>query len=350
MEKIIRQSIGIDVSQKTLDVTLGRLDDSLTITLFSKRVFKNDISGFRELLKLTDDIMEQSVQTRFVMEATGVYHEKLAYYLHSKKRNISIVLPNKISSFMRTLTIKTITDKSSADAIAQFGLERKLEDWNPPKEIYRTLRQLTRERDQLVDERSVIKNQLHAEQKEALPLDRTIKRLKQRIQFLSKQEAEIKRDIESHVKKNKETSKEIELITSIPGIGRLTAVIILAETNGFELINNKKQLASYAGLDVKEKQSGTSVRGISRISKKGNKHLRSAMYLPSLCSVRFNPYHKEIYSRIVQKHGIKKKALVAIQRRLLELTFILFKTQTYFDLEFEQKNSVQPKSHATQAS
>jgi len=85
----------------------------------------------------------------------------------------------------------------------------------------------------------------------------------------------------------------------------LTAVIILAEISGFELIRNKKQLTSYAGFDVKEKQSGTSVKGKPRISKKGNRSLRKAMHLPSMSVVKWDDNFKNMYVRIVSKHGIK---------------------------------------------
>lgn len=337
MEKIIRQSVGIDVSAKTLDVTFGKMSESMDIYLLFQRSFKNTEAGFIKLLQFMEDKMDSSVSLRFVMEATGIYHERLAYYLHSKGHSLSIVLPNKIFSYMRTLTIKTVNDKTCSEAIARFGLERKLDDWNPPKESYKKLRQLTRERDQLVSERAAIKNQLHAEEKEAYPLLKTINRLKQRIKFLNKQEAEIKADIERVVQKSPDLENEIKCMTSVPGVGRLTAVILLAETNGFELIRNKKQLASYAGLDVKEKQSGTSIRGVSKISKKGNKYIRKAMYLPALASVRNNEKNREIYTRIVQKSGIKKKALIAVERRLLELCYILFRDKVLFDPTFEKK-------------
>ncbi len=104
----------------------------------------------------------------------------------------------------------------------------------------------------------------------------------------------------------------------------LTAATVLAETNGFELIRNKRQLTSYAGLDVKEKQSGTSVKGKPRISKKGNKYLRKAMHLPALAAIRNDERFKAIFVRLVSKHGIKMKAAVAVQRKLLEMIFILF--------------------------
>ena len=86
------------------------------------------------------------------MEATGVYHESLAYYLAQEDCEVSIVLPNKISNYFKTLEVKTITDKTSSGA--RFGLERKLDLWKRPKPIFKKLRQLTRERDQIVQERT----------------------------------------------------------------------------------------------------------------------------------------------------------------------------------------------------
>jgi len=201
------------------------------------------------------------------------------------------------------------------------------------------LQQLTRERDQIVAERSAIKNQLHAETTQARPNVNSVRRLKERIAFLNRQEKEIKAEIDVIIDNNEDVKKEIKNIISIPGIGKLTAVIVLAETNGFELIRNKKQLTSYAGLDVKEKQSGTSVRGKPRISKKGNRSLRKAMYLPSLSAVKYDENFKGQYVRIVSKHGIKKKGLIAVQRKMLELIYTLFKNKTVYDKNYESKKS-----------
>lgn len=94
---------------------------------------------------------------------------------------------------MRTLDNKTVTDKTCSEAIAQFGLERKLDLWHRPKSIYKNLQQLTRERDQIVFERAMVKNHLHAEQSEAEPNESSILRISARIKFLSGQEKEIKK-------------------------------------------------------------------------------------------------------------------------------------------------------------
>lgn len=334
MKTIVKQVVGIDVAQKELVVCLGRMYDDWTPELYAAKSFANTAKGFVALTSWVKKQTEDSNPVRYVMEATGVYHELLAYFLEEKGFEVSIVLPNKISNYFRTLEVKTITDKTASEAITRFGLERKLDRWKRPAEIFRKLKQISRERDQLVGERTLVKNQLHAEEAEAYPGKESIARMKTRIKLLNKQVLQIKDEIDGLVKHDKAVSKSIDLITSIPGVGTLTAVIVLAETNGFELIRNKRQLSSYAGLDVKEKLSGTSVKGKPRISKKGNRHLRKAMYMPALSVIRREGRFKLLFTRLVAAHGIKMKAAVAVQRKLLEMIYTIYKTNTVFDKNY----------------
>lgn len=334
MKKVLKQVAGVDVAQNELVVTLGKMFDDLSIDLYAHKVFRNTEKGIVTLLDWVKKLTDAEVSVRFVMEATGVYHQKFAFYLYAQDYEVSIVLPNKISNYMRTLENKTITDKSCSEAIAQFGLERKLDRWHKPKKIYRSLQQLTRERDQIVMERVMVKNQLHAEQAEAEPNERSIERLNERMRLLNKHEKEIKSDLTQIINSDHILKSEITNICSIPGIGELTATIVLAETNGFELIRNKKQLTSYAGLDVKEKQSGTSVKGKPRISKKGNRHLRKSMYLPSLSAVKYDENFRNVYVRIVSRQGIKMKGLVAVQRKLLEMIYVIYKSKNEYQKDY----------------
>lgn len=186
--KVLKQVLGVDVAQDELVVSLGQLQDDLTTCTKEYQVFRNTEKGFKSLLDWVFKKKSVDVEVLFVMESTGVYHERFAYYLHSKGEKVVIVLPNKISNFMRTLAIKTITDKSCSIAIAQFGLSRKLEEWQPANKVYKELQQLSREKNQVISERVVCMNQLHAEKVEALPNAKTLKRLKVRITLLEKQE------------------------------------------------------------------------------------------------------------------------------------------------------------------
>lgn len=338
----LKQTVGIDVAKHELVVSLARMNPDISIEAFAHKTFPNNNKGFDDLVNWVAKRTNDQVKVRYVMEATGVYHELLAYYLSGQDLPVSIVLPNKISNYARTLDVKTITDKTASQSIARFGIANQLESWQPPKPVFRDLRQLTRERDQIVAERTLLKNQLHAELAEAYPNSRSIARVNTRIELFNTQEAEIKSEIAGLVKQDQELVKQIDVITSIPGVGKLTAVIVLAETNGFELIKSKKQLVSYAGLDVKEKTSGISVKGTPKLSKRGNRHLRKAMHMPALAALRSDAHLKAVFVRLLSRHGIKMKAAVAIQRKLLELTYTLWKKNTVYDKEYSQTLTTTP--------
>jgi transposase len=332
--RIVKQVAGIDVAQKELVVTLGRMYDDWTPELCGHKVFANSAKGFGLLVGWVGKVLKDAVGVRYVVEATGVYHEGLSYYLDDNGIEVSVIVPSKISNYHRTLEVKTVTDKTSSETIALFGLERKLDCWRRPKVIFKQLRQLVRERQQIVETRTIAKNQLHAEQSGYEPNKSSLARIKQQINFFNKQEVAIKQEIAELVKGDEEVKHSIAVMSSAPGVGSLTATTALAETNGFELVRNKRQLSSYAGFDVREKQSGTSVRGKTRISKKGNKQLRRAMHLPALAAIRSNDRYKAMFVRLVSQHGIKMKAVVAVQRKLLELMYVLYKTNKPYDPDY----------------
>lgn len=339
MEQIIKQVAGIDVAKKELVVTMGKMATDLKPKLYARKVFANNPKGFESLTQWVATHATTGVEVRFIMEATGVYHEPFAYFLDANQYPLSIVLPSRISNYVRTLEVKTVTDSTSADAIALFGLERHIQAWKKPQKIYKTLRQLTRERGQLVVEATAVKNQLHAEEREAEPNAATLKRLQKRIAFIDQQETQILQEIKELIKGNEALKKVVTRLCTIPGIGILTASIILAETNGFELIKSCRQLTSYTGLDVVEKESGTSVKAKPKISKKGNKYLRKAMHYPALAAIRHDERFKAVYARTIARHGIKMKAIVPVQRKLLELTYTLFKRQEDYNKDHFLKNA-----------
>lgn len=337
MKKIVKQVAAIDVAQDELVVQLGRMYDDWSPELYAAKTFTNTANGFEKLVAWVNKSISSETPVRYVMEATGVYHESLAYYLAKNGYELSIILPNKISNYVRTLPIKTITDSTSAQAIALFGLEKKLDRWSPPKAIFKKLRQLSREREQLVAERTVLKNQLHAECAEAEPSKKSLARMKKRIALLDSQEKEITKEVKQLIESDSEMKQLVAMICTLPGVGLLTAATVLAETNGFDLIRSKRQLTSYAGLDVIEKQSGTSVKAKPRISKKGNRYLRKVMHMPSLAAIRHDERFKAVFSRLVAKHGIKMKAVVAVQRKLLEMIFTIYKTGKPYDKNYLKK-------------
>lgn len=342
MKKVVKQVAAIDVAKDELVVQLGRMYDDWSPELYAAKTFANSTKGFESFVAWVNKLTLAEMPVRYVMEATGVYYEPLAYYLDKNGCELSIILPSKISNYVRTLPTKTITDRSAAQAIALFGLEKKLDRWSAPKGIFKELRQLSREREQLVSERTVLKNQLHAEKAEAEPSKKSIERTEKRIGLLDSQEKEILQEVKALISGDQQVQQMVVLLCTIPGVGVVTAATVLAETNGFDLIRNKRQLTSYAGLDVIEKQSGTSVKAKPRISKKGNRYLRKAMHLPALAAIRYDERFKAVFWRLVAKHGIKMKAVVAVQRKLLEMMYTICRCGKAYDKSYLKKVESSP--------
>lgn len=117
---------------------------------------------------------------------------------------------------------------------------------------------------------------------------------------------------------------------AIKGVGLITVATVVAEALGFEQVKNVKQLVSYAGYNIIQRESGTSIKGKTKISKKGNRYIRNALYFPTMVSCRYNPDLKQTYLRIIQNKPSKMIGQVAIQRKLLILTYTLWKNNTEF--------------------
>lgn len=331
---MIKQCVGIDVSQKEIDVTFGVYGLDQSIKHIESRKFKNTIKSFPIFLKWAMKLSKKEIPLFFVMEATGVYHEHLACFLFDKQQKVIVVLPSRASRYAKTLEVKTITDKEASKSLTTMGLEKKMDLWIKPNAGYNYLKQLTREREQLQKERVVNNNQIHSESKSAWFDKASIKRAKCRIKLIDSQIKEIETEIQLFIKSDPDLNKKIQFMVSIKGIGIITAAIVVGETNGFSTIKNKRQLVSYTGYDIVRKDSGTSVHSKPRISKKGNRHIRKAMHFPALSSIRNDEVRKNEFIRIVQKHGIKMKAAVAIQRKLLVLMYTLWKKEEFYDSNF----------------
>ena len=126
-------------------------------------------------------------------------------------------------------------------------------------------------------------------------------------------------------------------MTTIPGIGFITVVTVAAETQGFDNFTSLRQLSSFAGYDIQLKESGK-FKGKTKISKKGNSHIRRAMYMPSLSAIGHSQTYKKIYNRLYEKKENGLIAGTAIQRKLLGLIYTLWKNDTEFEDNYQSKD------------
>jgi transposase len=330
--EITKQSIGIDVSKESLEVKFKE-KSTKGIKIKGSSKFDNTSNGFNKLLEWCTK-REKVKNVIYVLEATGVYHEDVLYFLFDQGKKVSVELPQRIKYFAKSKGVKTKNDLIDSGTIADYGLERELKVWQPPGKEFKTLRDLSREHNTLTNSRSVAKNRLHAAIHSHDKNIRVIERLQSTIKFYSAQLSEIEKDIKTTVNADKELSGKIKKITTIKGVGVMTVVKVIAETGGFYLFQSINQLISYAGLDVVENQSGNH-NGKTWISKKGNADLRTALYMPALSAIRVDEKIKSFNDRIMATHLYKKQGIVAVMRKLLILIYTLWKKNEEFNPDYK---------------
>jgi transposase len=323
--KIIKQSVGADIAKDKFDACFSVLTENHQVVIKATHKFANSAKGITEFGKWVSKWEDASVELVVIMEATGVYHEALAWQLHQASRSVIVVLPNRAKKYIQSLGYKSKNDRIDAKALAHMGAERKLELWQPLSRQLYLLRKLTREHEQIQQMRTEISNRLHAETYSMLTGKSTVKRMQKLLQLCETQLQAIGQEIKVTIEADSLLKDKISKITSIKGVGLLTAVTIIAETNGFALFTNQKQLTSYAGYDVVENQSGKRI-GKTKISKQGNSHIRRILHMPALQAVSKNvPVCKALYERLTGKGKKKMIAYVAVQKKLLLLIYTLWK-------------------------
>ena len=328
-KEIIKQNVGVDVSKDDLKVALSHLTIEHRIVVRSSRTFANTKQGFKQLQEWVNLKSDSMCEVHFTMEATGVYYEGLAYFLLEQVYRLHIVLPNYAKKYAESLGIKSKTDRLDAKNLAQMGLERELRLWQPISPFLLGLKQLTREREALVCSRTNVANQLHAYQHQGKPNKKSIKRSQQHIAFIDKQVKQIEKEIANFINQDEKLKTKIGYLDSIPGVGLLTAAVIVAETNGFAAFESIKQLTSYAGLDIRIAESGK-WKGKSKISKRGNSYIRKALYFPAISMKTHDKGTKQFFDRLKAKKGIGMMATIAVERKLLGLMFSLWKKEEMY--------------------
>lgn len=280
MSKIFKQCIGADMSKDKFDTCFSIINEQQKVSVKATRKFTNNQAGFRELDAWIKKRASQEIPLVFVVEATGVYYEQLAWHLFEQGAYVSVVLPNKAKKYFESLGLKSKNDKIDAKGLARMGAEQALGGWQPLSSDFYKLRTLTREMESIHQTKTVLNNQRHALQHARIQSKSSIRRIEQHIALLHKQLATIEKEIEKLVNENAELEQKINKILKVKGLGLISLVTVLAESNGFALMNNQKQLVSYAGYDVVENQSGKR-KGKTRISKKGNSHIRRILHMPA---------------------------------------------------------------------
>lgn len=350
LSKAIKYGVGIDMGKDEFHVCISAIDQTQRVKIKATHAFKNNPKGFAEFSKWVNHHgKERGLPIHYLMEATGVYYEQLALFLHQRQAHVCVVLPQKTACYIKALGIKSKNDQGDAQALATMACQQRLDAWKPITEQMYKLRQLTRQHTELQELKTQLGNQLMAVELGMYQSAVVKKQLTKLIAEIDNQLAECAKLIEKAIADNAEWKRKTAQICAIKGVGVLTVAQVLTETNEFSLFENQRQLVSYAGYDVVENQSGKRV-GKTRISKRGNSRIRRALHMSALQVVRYEqrPF-VGLYERVFERTKIKMKGYVAVQRKLLTLIYALWKKDQEYDGAFvsEGHKKVAPTEGAT---
>lgn len=329
--------VGIDISLKKMDACISVIDDVQRVKVIGTRTFNNTLSGFKHL----DTWLKMKCKNGcdvVGMEATGIYYEECAYYFFEQGYNVVVVLPNLAKKYFQAMGFRSKNDKTDAKALAQMFAERNFRSWKPKGRFYDKLRALTRHWESLQKYKTSLNNQLHALKHAKYVIKEVVQQIQRQIRLINKQLEKLDGMIAKHIQSDKKVASKVDKIAKIKGVGIVTISTIIAETNGFELFENSRQLVSYSGYDVVENQSGKRV-GKTRISKIGNSHIRRVLLMPSFNVVTWKvPVFLSLYERTFERHKIKMKSYTAVQKKILVLIYSLWKKDEEFDQELYIRN------------
>lgn len=318
--------LGIDVSQDYLDTLLLREEHAPEAAQF-----ENSAKGFNSLRHFLKKRQLKSLHA--CLEATGYYGDDVAHALHKLGYQVSVVNPARIKAYADSRLSRNKTDALDAALIADFCRTQQPEAWTPPPPEQRELQVLVRHLDNLKAMRQQEVNRRQA----GIPSQTVLKTLDEHIVFLDQQIEEVLRHIRDHVERHPDLRQQRDLLTSIPGIGDLTAYKLLAEIQHIQTFDSARQLAAFAGLTPRQRTSGSSIRGRSRLSKRGSSRLRSALYFPAIVAMRHNPILRVFAQRLTANGKPKLSVIAAVMRKLLHLVFGILTSGHPFDPLYLEK-------------
>jgi transposase len=311
--------LGIDLAKLTFDATL------LTATGEQHyHSFSNTPEGFTQLQTW---LAQYGVtQVHACMEATNVYWEALATWLHAQGHIVSVVNPARIKGYAQATMQRNKTDKLDSAVIACFCRTHRPKAWQPLSDTQRRLRALVRHRDDL------LQTQLQQQNRLRDTTDTVVRAsLEALIEVVAKQLEAVERAIKEHLAADSELRTNLQLLTSIVGIGMITAAKLLAELGEIEQYESAKAAAADVGLTPSHFESGTSVRRRARMSKVGKVGLRAALYWPAITAMQRCPGCRAYAERLAARGKAKKVVIGAVMRKLVHIIYGVLKHRTPYD-------------------
>lgn len=299
-------NIGVDVGKANLDIALHPSGEFYSIP--------NSEAHIRRFVKI---LKGYSIE-RIVVEATGRYEHALVQACDQVGLPIIVVNPISVRRYAQAIGILAKTDRIDAQVIAKYAATLKPEFKPIPDKTSQKIKDLLTRRSQLLDMSTMEKNRL-----QILPkaLHRSIKSL---LKMLQSQIETITKQIEQEVAKVDHWRIKSEILTSVPGVGKVLTYTLLSELPELGSLN-RKEIAALVGVAPINRDSGK-LNGKRRI--RGGRHrIRTVMFMAMLSSIQCNPVFKRFYEHLKAQGKIPKVALIACMRKMIVVLNTMVKNQ-----------------------
>lgn len=312
--------LGIDIAKLKFNVCLIKTSGKL-----KHKVFPNTATGFEQLREW---LSKQGIErVHACLEATGTYGEALALHLHQTGQTVSVVNPAAIKAFAGSRLSRTKTDRVDAELIARFCLAQEPPTWTPLPQDVRELQALVRRLESLTEMRVMEENRLSS----GITVEAVRASVEEHLSYLNEQIRRTEELIRTHINNHPTLKRQSQLLDSIPGIAETTAALLLSEITDIKQYRSARQVAAYAGLVPRERQSGSSVCGRTRLSKIGNARLRRALYFPAITALRCSPFFQAWAEGLRERGKCKMSVICAVMRKLVHLAYGVLKSEKPFD-------------------
>ena len=311
-------TVGIDLSKLKFDAAV--LCDGKT----KDRVFANNIDGFEKFVAWLAPHPLNDLH--ICMEGTGRFWEPLAEYLVARGFAVSVVNPLQIKGFADSELRRSKTDRIDARIISRFCKALVPAVWTPPSPQIKKMRDYQRHLDSLIEDRTRQINRFKSGElddcvKESI--GRNLKHLGSEIEWFEKQ-------IELMIKDSEELSPARKIMTII-GVGQATAAKVIGELGSIDRFQRTREAEIFCGLAPRQYESGSSVRGKSKLSKRCNTRIRAALFMASLSGMRHNPQLRTFAERLRSKNKLGKVIVCAVARKLLRMIFAILRSGNDYD-------------------
>ena len=307
--------IGIDVSKKTLDITVFKGNKEVLFKQIENNV--KEVKALLKELKLAGVVISESL---FCMEHTGIYCTPVIEV--GEKQSLNLWLENATQIKLSIGLQRGKNDKIDSSRIAEYAFRNqdRVSLRQPDREVMKKLKGLNLARTRLVE--TIKSLQVHGSERDYYESKSSYSNyFKHSLKALKADLKKVELEIKETIKSDSRLKELFGIVESVNGIGPVVALNVILTTNEFKDISDPRKYACYSGVAPFEYRSGTSVKGRPRVSRKANMYIKSILCMAAMSAIQSNTEIREFYERKLKEGKAKMNVINAVKNKLIHRVF-----------------------------